>query len=296
MLNESAKYYNYKDKRLLTFDIDGCDFSEWNQYYNNYVFARHPDGFLIFLSPEEINALEEYQQGDPFGIEDKLKGDFHKGRIKDTISLISMLIKDKSTDIKLLDIGCGQGHITAAIKRKFPQFEISGLDCSLNAITKANSLYKDIDFILGTANKPPYAENYFDIIVCNNTWEHLKDPVFMLGNIKKAIKRNGHIIISSPSRYRIINLIKASLGKKVSISPNHITEYTVGQVIEQLKFSGFSIEKIISSPVKRQGSNLLVRIIVYKILQPILSIILKLMNSHHVLNSTAFYLAKKVSD
>jgi 2-polyprenyl-3-methyl-5-hydroxy-6-metoxy-1,4-benzoquinol methylase len=294
MQGKVEKYFNHKENRPLDYNVDGCDFSDCHQLNKNFVFTRHPNSFFIFLSPEEISALEEYHDGDPFGIEDKLEGDFHKGRIKDTISLINIFIKDKSTDIKLLDIGCGQGHITAAIKRKFPQFEISGLDCSLNAITKANSLYKDIDFIVGTAYNPPYAENYFDIIVCNNTWEHLKDPVFMLDNVKKSLKRNGQIIISSPSRYRIINLIKATLGKKVSISPHHITEYTVGQVIEQLHCCGFSIEKIISSPVKGQGSNVMVRIVVYNIIQPILTSIIKLLGSHHILNSTAFYLARKI--
>lgn len=67
-----------------------------------------------------------------------------------------------------------------------------------------------------------------------------------------------------------------------------ITEYSVGQVKEQLTYGGFQLEKILSKPIAR-GSFLadLKRNILHKFIS--------LMGSHHELESTVFYLARNTA-
>ena len=112
----------------------------------------------------------------------------------------------------------------------------------MTAIEHANSTYNNIDFVVADAYQPPFEDKYFDIIVCNNIWEHVPDPLRLLSSIGRILKPNGQLVISTPSRYRIGNITRVCLGKEVTfMSKHHITEYTVGQIKEQLKFGGFSI-------------------------------------------------------
>ena len=70
------------------------------------------------------------------------------------------------------------------------------------------------------------------------------------------------------------------------MSEHHITEYTVGQVIEQLAFDKFEVQYISPSAHKLGSAKA-------NNLQSVISVFIKMIKSHHILDSTVFYLAKK---
>jgi hypothetical protein len=71
-----------------------------------------------------------------------------------------------------------------------------------------------------------------------------------------------------------------------------VTEYTVGQVIEQMRFAGFVVEKIVGSGV--QGtSNTAKELFVNRLVRPVVWLVLAAVGSHHHLDSTVFFLARK---
>ena len=71
------------------------------------------------------------------------------------------------------------------------------------------------------------------------------------------------------------------------MSKLHVTEYTVGQIKEQLKFGGYKVNKVYSPSIK-EGR------LIYRVLKSIISIILKTVKSHHILEATVFYSANKL--
>jgi SAM-dependent methyltransferase len=171
------------------------------------------------------------------------------------------------------------------MKSTIKSAEFSAMDYSITAIEYAHDHYEDIDFCVGDAYDPPYSTSYFDIIVCNNLYEHVPDPLRLLGKIRRILKPGGYIIMSTPSRYRLVNLIKVIIGQPVNINKHHVTEYSVGQVMEQLAYCGFEIEMILSRPIFKGYLQTIVR--------TVLQLWIKMMGSHHQLGSTVFYLAKK---
>jgi hypothetical protein len=72
------------------------------------------------------------------------------------------------------------------------------------------------------------------------------------------------------------------------MSRHHVTEYTVGQVKEQLAYGGFEVRRILSSPIS-EGS------IKASIAKWILSQLISLVGSHHQLEATLFYLAQEAA-
>mgnify|MGYP001598248469 CR=1 FL=1 len=282
-----TKYYDQKNDRPLNLEADGCALAKWHQSYGNALFTKHPKGFLIFLSPEMIEASDEYADSDPYTVEQNIGSDFHRRRIALTLELLLEAVALIGGKPRVLDLGCGQGHITEKMRQALPDAEITGLDASLSAVEYAHDHFSGIDFAVGDAYQCPYSKEYFDIVVCNNLWEHVPDPLFLLNRIRVVLKPGGFIIVSTPSRYRFSNLVRVLRGKPVAfMSQHHVTEYSVGQIIEQLRYGGFQIIKIKSRPIAR-GS------LTAQLTRRLFSILISLVGSHHQLETTVFYLAQK---
>jgi 2-polyprenyl-3-methyl-5-hydroxy-6-metoxy-1,4-benzoquinol methylase len=291
----NGKYYDWSQQRILT-DSDGCPLSEWFQESERYSFAVHPSGFRIFLAPSDIELSDEYVGGDPYQVEVGINSPFQQRRLEITLEMLNECLP-KFENLRILDVACGEGHITAKIAEAFPEAEISGFDYSVSAIEHAIELYNkdNIDFIVANAYKLPYPPDYFQIVVCNNIWEHVHDPLLMLQGIISVMNRGGYLVISTPSRYRLYNLLRVLIGKSVQfMSKMHTTEYSVGQVIEQLHSCGLGVVSIKSKPIPVQVRSLK-SIIINKFIYPTVKNYLKLTNSHHSLESTVFYLAQKRS-
>lgn len=255
--------------------------------YRSNPISVHPKGYPIFLTPEEIEKCDEYKETDPYNTAINLGNEFHHRRIKCTIELVNQAVEKLNNAAKVLDIACGQGFITSEISAAFPPLEVSGIDYSISAIEYAVDHFSGIDFAVGNAMECPYLEEYFDIVVCNNFWEHVPDPLRLLAEIKRVLRKDGFLIISTPSRYHMTNLVRVLLGKPVVLmSKHHVTEYTVGQVLEQLSFGGFKIIKLHSGYISKRNFK-------HKLANKVLSAIVSITGSHHQLESTAFYLFQR---
>lgn len=281
------KYYDYTNNRPINTESDGCDLTDWNRFYDDFRFARHPKGFNIFLHPDKVVGDDEYSESDPYTVEENIQSDFHRRRIELTVDLVLEAVSSIQDVPHILDLGCGQGHITEKIHQAVKGAEISGLDYSISAVEYAHEHFPQIDFAVGDAYDSPYSTGFFDVVVCNNLWEHVPDPLFLLSRIKRTIKPGGYLIMSTPSRYRVGNLVRIIRGKPVEfMSRLHVTEYAVGQVREQLAYGGFEVIKIISRPIPSRS-------IKANVAKWIFSKLISLVGSHHQLEATVFYLSQE---
>lgn len=282
------KYHDHKSNRSLDPDSDGCSLEDWGQLYGKAPFAKHSNGFIIFISPQAIADSDEYSISDPYTVEQNLDSEFHRRRIQITIDLVREATSMVQGIPRILDLGCGQGHINEKIRQAMNSAELSGMDCSVSAIAYAHEHFPKIDFVVADAYDSPYATGYFDLVVCNNLWEHVPDPLFLLKMIRRILKPGGFLIVSTPSRYRTWNLVRILRGKPVAfMSPHHVTEYTVGQVVEQLTYGGFRVMEIKSKPISMGNMPA-------EVARRLFSIWISLVGSRHQLEATIFYLAENV--
>jgi len=99
------------------------------------------------------------------------------------------LLKCKSG--KILDIGCGQAEILNRLN--MIGFEIFGLD--------KNEVYGNISFKkfdLNSMKKLPYKNNTFDYIVCTEVLGYLDNPVFVLKEMNRILKKGGRLFLTTP--------------------------------------------------------------------------------------------------
>jgi SAM-dependent methyltransferase len=292
MSNPHTKYYDWNRSSPLDAKSDGCTFEQWETLHETHAFAVHRDGFLVFLPPSLLETTDEYVDADPYTVD--FAAPFHRRRVDLTRELM-LEAAEKTKVQRVLDIGCGEGHITELLRESLPGVEFSGLDYSVSAVANGALKYPKLDLIVADAYEPPYAPAHFDIVICNNLWEHVPDPLRLLSSIARVLRVGGYLIVSTPSRYRIQNLLRVAMGQPVTFaSTHHVTEYSVGQVTEQLRFGGFTVDHWASRPISSEITTWKLRIL-YSTLVPILRLWLKRSGQHHSLESTVFTLARRSS-
>lgn len=105
------------------------------------------------------------------------------------------------TDNKIvLDIASGEGY-GSFVLAKTANF-VYGVDISEEAITYAKIKYRkdNLEFRVGNTSKIPLDSNSVDIVVSFETIEHHDQHDEMMREIKRVLKKDGKLIISSPNK------------------------------------------------------------------------------------------------
>jgi 2-polyprenyl-3-methyl-5-hydroxy-6-metoxy-1,4-benzoquinol methylase len=266
---------------------DACPLDEWAPG-SRARFALHPAGFPVF-APNALDS-DEYERGDPYEAENSSA--FQTCRRELTLELLQELERRRPL-ARVLDVGCGVGQITGLVASAFPAASVYGVDRSVSAIARAAEQRGAVQFAVADAYELPFAPESMDAVVCNNLWEHVPDPSRLLSELGRVLRRDGGLVVSTPSRYRLENLARVLQGKTVVLmSKHHVTEYTVGQMNELLGFGGFQIisrrSRVATPPLLTMKDRLL-----YRVISPLARGLLRAVNSHHDLASTVFFLALK---
>ena len=105
------------------------------------------------------------------------------------------------TDNKIvLDIASGEGY-GSFVLAKNADF-VYGVDISEEAITYAKKNYRkdNLEFRVGNTSKIPLDSNSVDIVVSFETIEHHDQHDEFMKEIKRVLKKDGKLIISSPNK------------------------------------------------------------------------------------------------
>jgi 2-polyprenyl-3-methyl-5-hydroxy-6-metoxy-1,4-benzoquinol methylase len=112
---------------------------------------------------------------------------------------------------KIIDIGCGNGYLGKALKEK--KAIVHGCDISNDAVSQAKKeLDRAFQFDASSNNFEEIEEKY-DIIISTELIEHLLEPEKFLENLKKILKPDGFIVLTTPNFLMWSNRIKMFLGK-----------------------------------------------------------------------------------
>ncbi len=80
---------------------------------------------------------------------------------------------------------------------------VVGVDISQEAVDFSKDTYEQIAnlrFLQGSATEVPLPDNCVDAVVSLRHIEHLTDQVQMMAEIRRVLRPNGFLIISSPNR------------------------------------------------------------------------------------------------
>ena len=125
---------------------------------------------------------------------------FLEGRklvLEDFDTLLGTLPKNA----KILDVGCGTGHLTKSIKDK--GFDVTGMEPSANMIAFARKNFPDITFTEGISVAIPFADQSFDAIICFEVLRYMDESETLktYQEFQRILKPGGVFLATHVNRY-----------------------------------------------------------------------------------------------
>lgn len=168
---------------------------------------------------------------------------WHKRRFEEVSSLL------EKVDGNVLDIGCADGMFTKVIHDKTHAKKVVAIDVLKKSIDWAKKhwkKYKDMEFRVGDGEHLKFKSQTFDAVVALEVLEHVHEPIKVLTEIKRILKKNGYAVLLVPSDS---NLFKAVWYLWLHFYPRgwvwretHIQTYRNNMLTKVCLKAGFKIE------------------------------------------------------
>ncbi len=113
----------------------------------------------------------------------------------------------------LLDIGCGNGALSASLAGRGAQ--VVGIDLSPSGITIAREKYPELEWSVMSAydDLKSRLSREFDLVVCLEIIEHLFDPRLFLRRAFDVLRPGGSLVLSTPYHGYLKNVALALSGR-----------------------------------------------------------------------------------
>jgi ubiquinone/menaquinone biosynthesis C-methylase UbiE len=133
-----------------------------------------------------------------------------------------------------LDLGCGDGRLTVQLQAA----SLTGADTSEVALERARLRLDGAELVHVEPDEPlPFADSQFDLVLCAETIEHVRDTQLFLSEIRRVLRPGGRLALTTPagSRWRVL-----LFGIEHPFSP-HLRTFTRRSLRGVLDAMGFQV-------------------------------------------------------
>lgn len=103
-----------------------------------------------------------------------------------------------SPSLRVLDIGCGEGQLTAAIADA--GYRVLGVDVAEEPLRRARSRHADLELRRVEPDGDwPLADASFDVVWSGETIEHVADTARWLSELRRVMSSGASLILSTPA-------------------------------------------------------------------------------------------------
>lgn len=190
-----------------------------------FIFAVQGEDPAAFLNAYIKMVDEKYVEEEP-------------GRRASACSILKKLDKFKQSGNKLLDIGCCAGFLLDEARRM--GWDVSGIELSIWASRYAAEKF-NLKIYNMSLEKADFPNEYFDVIIMQDTIEHLQHPRQMLLEINRILKTNGILYINTPDIESLTSKILKA--KWWGINQFHLYYFSKNSLSRILNLSGFVVLK-----------------------------------------------------
>lgn len=159
-------------------------------------------------------------------------------------AMVTEFIRNKIT----LDIACGEGY-GSNIMSQFSSF-VYGVDIDSGTIEHAQTKYQseNLKFVEGSTSKIPLDDDSVDVVVSFETLEHHDQHEVMFEEIKRVLRPNGVLFISTPDKHYYSDIRKYN-------NPFHVKELYKADFIKLVN-NYFANSQILSQSYLNGNSQL----------------------------------------
>ncbi len=132
-------------------------------------------------------------------------------------------------ELKILDAGCGEGHLIERLHEKNKHNEYYGADITDIAIQKFKERCSFATIKKMDLDNLQYADEMFDVVVCTEVLEHIYEYKDVIAELKRVTKKGGLLIITHPNEV-LWTISRFLLGRNPIRVPDHVNAFTPGHI------------------------------------------------------------------
>jgi ubiquinone/menaquinone biosynthesis C-methylase UbiE len=159
--------------------------------------------------------------------------------------LISTVRSWEAANGNVLDVGTGTGILAFAFAQAFPDAAVTGLDLSSVALEIAQDkarqygLAGQVRFEQGDAEKMPFEDDTFSLVISSNTLHLVSDPVRMFDEIQRVLTPEGRFYLTD-FRRNWLGLVFEPI--RASYVPGEVAEMLRRSTLQDWRVKGFPFE------------------------------------------------------
>jgi SAM-dependent methyltransferase len=115
---------------------------------------------------------------------------------------IAKLVEAVPSDGRIVEVGAGDGMLLLAIRQKSPKIQLTAIDIAFSTQTKSRLESMQIEVTESAAESNDFLENsrlnMVDLVIMNQSIEHLWDPLRTFSGLFEVLKPGGLIVVTTP--------------------------------------------------------------------------------------------------
>jgi trans-aconitate methyltransferase len=145
---------------------------------------------------------------------------------------------------RVLDLGCGTGHLTAQIAARGA--DVRGLDSSVSMVAQARQNYPKLKFALADARSFVFSEP-FDSVFSNAVLHWIPDAGRVIDCVARSLKPEGRFVLEMGGKGNVARIVEAleSVLHESGYAPRNPWYYpSAGEYSTLLEARGFEVEAL----------------------------------------------------
>jgi len=145
----------------------------------------------------------------------------------------------RSTDWKIVDLGCGEGITLEKLHRLFPNRDVLGIDVLAENVDICRS--HDCKVEKGDVYNLQLPSRSIDFVLFMEVIEHLDQPEVAIQEIKRILAPDGRLVIVIPNDrfFKLARLLALRLNE-AAYDPGHVRQLAPREMMDFLKKQGFA--------------------------------------------------------
>jgi len=152
----------------------------------------------------------------------------HNQRLDQIVKMIP------SQDKRILDAGCGEGHLIQKLYIKNKKNSYYGIDITKIALEETKKRCPYAKLYEMDLSKINFDDKFFDVILCTEVLEHIYDYKNVIKELERSLKKGGYLIISFPNEF-LWTISRFLLRRKPIKVPDHVNHFTPNDIKSLVK-------------------------------------------------------------
>ncbi len=140
----------------------------------------------------------------------------------------------KGKGLKILDAGCGEGHLLEKLKRSESGNAYYGVDVTPEALGRAKERCPESQVSHANLVQTGFPDNFFDVVTCTEVIEHVYEYKAVLEELRRILKPGGILILTFPNEI-LWTVGRFFLGRRPLRVPDHVNAFFPGTMKRAVK-------------------------------------------------------------